>query len=115
MRTARARRNRKKVRIHLDVDPVVFGVIRRAARLWRQNFRVFIRLAVEFRAADVLNSVPVVPLQGEELEAFNRIWELSREPGRLERVKAQSGEIDGPSDVERGRSRMSKSYPARLI
>jgi len=47
---------RKKHQVTITVKPDVLRLTRHAARFWGQRLKTFIRLAIEFRAVDVLNS-----------------------------------------------------------
>jgi uncharacterized protein (DUF1778 family) len=82
----RARKDPKAIRLTISFKPDVWRVIREAAHLWRQRINLFARLAVEFRAADVLNSVPTIPLKPRDRATFRRIWDRSRDPGRLRKA-----------------------------
>ena len=101
MRKRRPKRPVNRVLVTISLRPEAFRVVRHAARFWRQRLKTFIRLAVEFRAADVLNSVAMVPLRGRDLVAFHRIWGISRDPGPLEMLTERGDGITGQSRKSR--------------
>ena len=105
----------KSNQVTITFTPETLRLIRHAARFWRQRLKTFIRLAVEFRAADVLNSVDVVPLKSTDRLTFQKIWELSREPGPLEKANDGRGSTSGiiPEDGDDIMNRRRKKKEGR--